>query len=939
MRNHLVALSVAMLLATVLVVPAAQAACVPASGSAPPGTVVTCSGTTTNQDAPNGFGTGAQSGLTVNVVPGAIVNATNIGISVGDNSTVNNFGTIFGQTGIQTGTNSTITDTGPINANSATQNALAIFLNGNGNITNSGAMTANSTGGVAFAITVNGNGNITNSGAVAATSTTNGDAVGLFVVGNGNITNSGAVTASSISGGAFPIDINGNGNITNSGAVVATTTTGVAQAIFLGGDGNITNSGALVATSSTNFVNAILLVGNGNITNSGAVVATSSTSFVQAIALGGNGNITNSATVTATSSTNFAQAIILAGDGSITNSGALTTTAAGPFSDAIVLGGSGAITNSAALTATNSGGRAEGILVFGNANIANSGPITVRTNDDDLAGGARAINVNGNANVTNSAALTATNGTGTAIGIIVFGNGSIVNSGPITANAGGSPVSGIASALNLAGTGTIINTATVQASAPSSGLVFTISTNGDNSTVINSGTVAAFGGGAGSAAIALTGQFDTLTLLPGTRIIGPMALGTSNTVNLFTGQDIPWVWTFSAFSGAPNVLFGTTVHVFGGAPFVITGNQVATIDPTIYGMTDRALMDFTGGISSMIRGRFAGMANAGAYANAFAPAGPAGDVANAAFGSIPSLSVAYAPEASGLPLKAASRIDAAFSTVVWSSAFAGYRVQPGDAATVRATNLAEGGAIGIERLVNPDLKLGAFVGGGFGRLALASLSQGADTDYAFAGAYGRYEWAAQFADFALYGGNARTRTNRLIADNLAANGLDTAVASYNGWFISPEAAYGLRISAGNGLVLTPAARIRYVAGLFDGYGESGSAQMLSVGSRTVQDVEERLELTLSSTQVVGARDLFKASLQGGVLGLQRLGDTSVSTVLLGQNLAFLAPGKSSVVGPFAAAGFDYRFHDQVSFFGAVEGTWTTDRAGTVTGRAGMRVAY
>jgi outer membrane autotransporter protein len=258
---------------------------------------------------------------------------------------------------------------------------------------------------------------------------------------------------------------------------------------------------------------------------------------------------------------------------------------------------------------------------------------------------------------------------------------------------------------------------------------------------------------------------------------------------------------------------------------------------------------------------------------------------------------------------------------------------------VRATNLAEGGAIGIERLVNPDLKLGAFLGGGFGRLNLDFLSQGADTDYVFAGGYGRYEWAMQFADFALYGGSARTRTNRLIADNLSPSGLDTPVASYNGWFISPEASYGVRMPIGNGFVLTPAARIRYVAGFFDGYTESGSTQMLTVGRRTIQDVEERLELTLSSTQVVGIRDLLKVSLQGGVLGLQRLGDTSVDTVLLGQNLAFIAPGKNSVVGPFAGMNFDFRFHDQVSFFGAVEGTWTSDRAGTVAGRAGMRVAY
>jgi outer membrane autotransporter protein len=317
----------------------------------------------------------------------------------------------------------------------------------------------------------------------------------------------------------------------------------------------------------------------------------------------------------------------------------------------------------------------------------------------------------------------------------------------------------------------------------------------------------------------------------------------------------------------------------------------------------------------------------------FAPTGASGRTEQA-FAAMSA--IRYAAERTRPPAHAFTYADAPYN--VWTSGFGGASTQKGDNIMLRSIASAGAGVIGLDRQVRPDLLIGAFAGGGAGRLSVELNSQSVDTDYVTGGVYGRFDWINHFLDFTVQGGATINKSKRLVLNNSVPAGSETATASYDGWYISPEVAYGRRYQFANGYTLTPVGRIRYLAGTFDGYNEAGSAQNLVVGRRTLHDLEERAEVELAKITGIGVGS-FRTNVHGGFIALQRLGNPTINTVLIGQDLSFATPGKASTAGAVAGAGFDFRATDRVSLFGAFEATLMSDHTRTAAAKAGLKLAF
>lgn len=807
------------------------------------------------------------------------------------NLTINN-------SGVSNGITTTTVDGNNVVNNAGTaSNGISLFVSGNGN-----AVLNNS--GTAFFLdstATNGNSTITNSATIFAI-TNNAQNGKALTQNSGQILNN--ISTNSLGGDATTINSGNIQNLVGPGFGILTTTdlggnaTTINSAIVAGGIATETNSlggdALTVNTSTGNVTGGILTVtgyvgiGSGNAT----VINEGTADFVQTYTVfGGNAVSINTGTLTNPAGNPYPSVL---GPG---YESAMLTWALGPTGDATAI-------NRGTIASNNNNPSILTISDGGNASTTNYGTTGGIYTISGYNGGA------GSAAIVNYGTVT------TGIAAVAGGDGdaSVFNAGR--------SLGGVSARAFGLGAAVVTN----------AGLIDGTSTGG---TAISMSQLSAF-------------TPTTLNILPGSRIVGFVDLngssffaGTGTQINILSGHDISSVLTFGGgcVCGGGLTDTGSVVNVTGGSPYVINGNTVAILDPTSFAAADRNVIDVTRTITSLVTSRLtnpAPISGNGSTVMGFAPTGNvARDMANDAFSGIPVL--AYA--SNDRVLLSNPSFTASDGTSIWAQGFVGQRIQHADAPTLRSVNNFYGGVLGIDKTVQPGLRLGGFIGGGAITSHIDLNSGSTSSDLGFGGVYGRYAMGQAFVDFSLLGGYSSNDVKRTMTNNLAAGGYEYATGKYNGWFISPEIAYGFQKSLGYNLTLTPSARVRYLAAGFGGYRESGSSANLTVASRVSHNFEERGEFKLTHTTQATPSEQLQVSGTIGLVALQRAGDSNVNTILLGQSLAFATPGSGSLIGFYAGAGFDWRNASGVSVFGATEFTAMSDQSQTITGRGGVKIAF
>nr|WP_319387292.1 autotransporter domain-containing protein [uncultured Roseibium sp.] len=629
--------------------------------------------------------------------------------------------------------------------------------------------------------------------------------------------------------------------------------------IIISGDGSISTTG-----SSEHGVDSS---GNGNtITNLGTIFVNDSLAD----------GIRNSAADTMITNIGLIQAgdegIENTGDTSIiTNSGTIRTI--GSNAEGIYNSGDSTIIENSG-TITTSGTSADGVTNFGDSvGITNTGTIQA---------GDRGINNFGAyVTVVNSGAIYS-NGDG-----IYSNDAEVIVQNRGLVYSGGKGIVDYGTDARIANSGTIVS--------DEEGIFLA----GDDALFVNSGKVVS--GEEAALRVLSFASGTTVNLNAPSFLGGAITFESETTLNISTGASHSVLWQLPTTDVA-----GGQANVSGPIPWfydTATG-QFATFDPT--GLT--ASFNQMANTANML-GRL------GRYGLRQTGRGRSAEAAALAYGE----DGTQGSESFDVLLATNSGPDAAYGLKTgsfWLTGFGGGANYDGDDLTLDYSIDQIGAALGYAWNQSPDMRLGVMAGYMNGSITATSPwadSQDLTSNGVFAGVHGDRRFGPVSLGLGLAGGWQTSDSSRFVNDNTALTGgltlgESTADASYDSWFVTPEAALSADIALERtGIILTPSVRGRYALQQTGSYTETGAAANATVDSHTFAVAEGDFELALSRSF-----QLVTLTGRAGYLVRSSTGDDDVPVTLLGITNS-VGLGATDRSAAYLGAALDLNLGPQASF--------------------------
>lgn len=438
--------------------------------------------------------------------------------------------------------------------------------------------------------------------------------------------------------------------------------------------------------------------------------------------------------------------------------------------------------------------------------------------------------------------------------------------------------------------------------------------------IINSGTIRTGGDINVEHAIEERLAGDTsLTLNAGSLLIGRVDLGGgTNTLNI--GEGLSLNSTFESDGGTTLVGLGTTAgQLVALVPVTGNGNndvQIIAVDPSAFASMDDALAALTSGFGGAVQSRQSAVRSE-------------------------STSGFSAGDETGLQQFDPNRF--------WIEGFGAYRQQQSDRTGSDFDYLTGGLVAGVDTPLDAITSVGVMAGFATSTSENEINTQETNATSYFAGIYGSTQAMGLAWDASLTVGYTDYEAERITANNLVQNGLETARADFSGWFINPqvtmtrEAANPLAGQTFHGFSASPALEqsltLSY-AGLFlDGYTETGTTNPLTLDDRSVHIASARAALALPFEAVHADGAITTLRLIGGVEARGQFGEDTISGTLLGQAVSTTLDDNAFTGGAFLDLSGEYRTTTGLTAYANLEAMLETDMSYQLSATAGLRTAF